>query len=392
MTWQQSIGGWQWQQSGVSSSSGNSTQPKSWKPGDQAPGASERARSRHCGVKKSYAAALSTTKVQSWSGWTQPKPNSSSQVSQQLQQVAAQLQSVCGNDPAQASQSLDVPIVESSGSGEVIRQIKQVEKSSQQSGRGRSGAGICEENVRTTTHRVEDTAESTTTFEQKIGKREACSAESSKESGGSESCVHSGPDCQRAGGLRSSENSSRTLHTRTRSSRSSYRSHRRTPTRPLLVHHRQYHFCTTQSWSACRAPGAGTTSSPHTHQWSARVMHSCGSGDGCRRARRPDDGLRWLGRGIPADAIESIARRRNRQVGKKTIGLQTLANRERNLNSHKPWRSPARSTHNAVRVTHTERLVLATVNVKSLKAKELSPSHKYGVDTNSTTSTRLTET
>ena len=37
-----------------------------------------------------------------------------------------------------------------------------------------------------------------------------------------------------------------------------------------------------------------------------------------------------------------------------------------------------------VRVTHTERLVLATVNVKSLKPQELSRSHKYGVDTNST--------
>ena len=40
-------------------------------------------------------------------------------------------------------------------------------------------------------------------------------------------------------------------------------------------------------------------------------------------------------------------------------------------------------TH-AVRVAHTERLILATVNVKSLKPKELSRSHKYGVDTNST--------
>ena len=85
-------------------------------------------KSRHCGVKKSYTAALSTTRVQSWSGRTQPKPNSSSQVSQQLQQVAAQLQSACGNDPAQPSKSLDVPIVESSGSGEVIRQVKKVEK------------------------------------------------------------------------------------------------------------------------------------------------------------------------------------------------------------------------------------------------------------------------
>ena len=49
-------------------------------------------------------------------------------VRNQLQQVAAQLQSVRGNDPTQPSQSLDEPIVESSGSGEVTRQIKQVEK------------------------------------------------------------------------------------------------------------------------------------------------------------------------------------------------------------------------------------------------------------------------
>ena len=110
-------------------------------------------------------------------------------------------------------------------------------ESSQQPGRGYSSAGICEENGRTTTHRVEDTAKSTTTVEQKIGKCEGCSAESSKETGGSESCVHSGPDCQRTGGPRSSENSSRTLHARTRSSQSSYRSRRRTPTRPLLGHH-----------------------------------------------------------------------------------------------------------------------------------------------------------
>ena len=34
--------------------------------------------------------------------------------------------------------------------------------------------------------------------------------------------------------------------------------------------------------------------------------------------------------------------------------------------------------HNPVRVTHTERLVLATVSVKSLKPKELSRSQKYG--------------
>ena len=40
--------------------------------------------------------------------------------------------------------------------------------------------------------------------------------------------------------------------------------------------------------------------------------------------------------------------------------------------------------HNAVRATHTERPILATVNVKSLKPEELSRSHKYGVDTDST--------
>ena len=37
-----------------------------------------------------------------------------------------------------------------------------------------------------------------------------------------------------------------------------------------------------------------------------------------------------------------------------------------------------------MRVAHTERLILATVNVKSLKPKEFSRSHKYRVDTNST--------
>ena len=145
MTWQQGIGGWQWQQSGASSSSGgtphvqqySAKELEEWRSGTwsewmctncQTVGWSGQKKCRHCGVKKSFAAALSTTRVQSWSGRTQPKPNSSSQVSQQLQQVAAQLQSACGNDSAQPSKSLDVPIVDSSGSGEVIRQVKQVEK------------------------------------------------------------------------------------------------------------------------------------------------------------------------------------------------------------------------------------------------------------------------
>ena len=179
---------------------------------------------RHCGVKESYAAAL-------WSGWAQPKPNSSSQVSQQLQQVAAQLQSACGNDPAHPSQSLDVSIVESSGSWEDKRQIKQVEKALNSLDVDTPALECARKMLEQQTHRVEDTAESSTTVEQKIGKRERCSAESSKESGRSEGCVHSGPDCQRIGGPRSSENSSRTLHARRSSSQSSYRSRRRTPTR-----------------------------------------------------------------------------------------------------------------------------------------------------------------
>ena len=106
--------------------------------------------------------------------------------------------------------------------------------SSRQPGRGYSNAGICEENVRTTTHRVEDTAESTTTVEQKIGKCEGALQRAQRRAEGSESCVHSGAHCQRTGGPRSNENSSRTLHARTRSSQS----RRRTPTRPLLGHHR----------------------------------------------------------------------------------------------------------------------------------------------------------
>ena len=59
--------------------------------------------------------------------------------------------------------------------------------------------------------------------------------------------------------------------------KSSYGSHRRTPS------------CTTQSWSACRTLGAGSTSGLHTHQRIARTVHSCWSGDGCGRTRRPND-------------------------------------------------------------------------------------------------------
>ena len=120
MTWQQGIGGWQWQQSGASSSSVvhrkcNSTLPRSWKPGDQAPGASGRARTARqwvvwtkevqaLRVKKSYAAALSTT----------------TETKQLVTGLYLYVETI--------QHKLDVPVVESSGSREVIRQIKQVEK------------------------------------------------------------------------------------------------------------------------------------------------------------------------------------------------------------------------------------------------------------------------
>ena len=184
MTWQQGVGGWQRQQSGASSSSGGAPQVQQYAAkeldasGDQVLGASGRARI----ARQWDAAALSTTRVQSWSGWTQPKPNSSSQVSQQLQQVAAQLQSVCGNDPAQPKSGRACCRVLWVRRGHTANQASG--ESSQQPRRGCPGAGICEENAGTATRRVEDTAESTTTVEQEIGKCEGCSAESSKESGG----------------------------------------------------------------------------------------------------------------------------------------------------------------------------------------------------------------
>ena len=238
-----------------------------------------------------------------------------------------------------------MPIVESSGSGEVIRQIKQVEK------------------ALSSLDMDALAAESTTTVEQKIGKREGCSAESSKEARVAVTLAQT-----------VKEQEDQEAHKAATEA---------TGARPLD----RCSDIVDNTISALHKAGA-----PAEHLEQARQaahtlingLHSCGSGGGCRRARRPDDGLRWLGRGIPADADESIARRRNRQVGTSTIDLQTLTNRERNPNSHKHWRSPARTTHNAMRVAHTERLILATVNVKSLKPKELSRSHKYGVDTNST--------
>ena len=275
-------------------------------------------------VKKSYAAALSTTKVQSWSGWTQPKPNSSSQVSQQLQQVAAQLQSVCGNDPAQPSQSLDVPVVEFSGSGEVIRQIKQVEKAL-------SSLDVDAPALESARKMLEQQLTELKTqqkAQQPLSKR----LESAR------SALHR---AQSRADPRSSENSSRTLHARTRSSQSSYRSRRRTPSRPLLGYHRQHHFRITQSWSANTTSGAGTISSLHSHQWSARVMRGCGSGDGCRRARRPDK----------ASQDEEIARYKISQTGKEIPTVTQALEISCSHHTQRRASSPHRKTHSRYRST-----------------------------------------
>ena len=321
---------------------------------------------RHCGVKKSSAAALSTTKVQSWSGWTQPKPNSSSQVSQQLQQVAAQLQSVCGNDPAQASQSLDGAYCRVFWSGELIRQIKQVEKA------------LCSldmdapalESARKMLEQQLTELKTQQKAQQPLSKR----MESAR--GALQRAQRRAEEASVAFTLAQTvkEQADQAARIQVELCTLEQEAHKAateaTGARPLdrcsdIIDNT---ISALQSWSACRAPGEGTTSSLHTHQWSARVMHSCGSGDGCRRVLSK------------ASQDEEIARSGRRRLTYK----RSQTGKEISAVTHEPWRSPARSTHNAVRVNHTERFVLATVNVKSLKPKELSRSHKYGVDTNST--------
>ena len=79
----------------------------------QTVGWSEQKKWRHCGVKRSYASALPTTTVHSWDGHN--RKQAARHRSQQPQQVAAQLQSLCGSDQAQTGQSLDVPSAGASG-------------------------------------------------------------------------------------------------------------------------------------------------------------------------------------------------------------------------------------------------------------------------------------
>ena len=108
------------------------------------------------------------------------------------------------------------------------------------------------------------------------------------------------------------------------------------------------------------------------------------SWDSDRRSGRPAHGIRWVTRGVQANALESIAGRRVCQTSKEADDLQAPANSERTPNKHASWRFRSGGARNAVRVARPERLVLATVNVKSLIPEDLSRSHKYGVNTNNT--------
>ena len=252
----------------------------------------------------------------------------------------------------------------------------------QETDQTRASAGSLEEIVGSTAHRADGTAKSTTTSEQDTGERERRFTTSAKKSGRSKSRVHTGTIRQRASGPRSSENSVRTLRTRTRSPQSSHRSHGRTPTRPLFRHHRQHHHRIAQSWKACRATGASPTSRIHTHQRFARIVLSCWNS--VRRSGRPNHELRRFRRRIQTDALESIARRRVCHIGKEALDLQASAIRKRKSRRYDLKRLIARRAREAVRVARKERLVLATVNVKSLEPKDLSRSHKYGVDAQST--------
>ena len=165
MTWQQGIGGWQWQQSGASSSSGVAPQVQ------------------QCSAKELEAWSSGTSTE--WTcpncqtvEWGEKEPRSSS-----FYDKSSILERMDTTETKQLVTSLSAATTSGgttticmwkrSSTTKPIRAYCRVlwvrrghtanqasVESSQQSGRGYSSAGICEENVRTTTHRVEDTTES----------------------------------------------------------------------------------------------------------------------------------------------------------------------------------------------------------------------------------------
>ena len=152
--------------------------------------------------------------------------------------------------------------------------------------------------------------------------------------------------------------------------------------RPLLRHHRRYHLRMAPSRGTNRATRSSQTSRVHTHQMLAWSVFS--SWDSDRRCVRPAHGIRWVRRGVQANAFESIAGRRVGQISKEAHDLQAPANSERTPHKHSSWRFRSGGARIAVRAARPERLVLATVNAKSLIPEDLSRSHKYGVNTNNT--------
>ena len=82
---------------------------------------------RHCGVKKSYAAALSTKEYTPGAAEHKPSKAVHHRSPSKKHQVAAQLQSVCGKDQARTDQHFDAPSAGSSCHAEVTKQIKHVE-------------------------------------------------------------------------------------------------------------------------------------------------------------------------------------------------------------------------------------------------------------------------
>ena len=383
MTWQQGSGGWQWQQSGSSFSNGGAPQVQqytakeveAWGSGTwsewtctncRTVGWSVQKKCRNCGVKKSCASSLldghhrnQTARHRSLGNYNKWRHNYNlyvEKIKHKQEAWTCLLSNLLGRERSygkssrwRAFSSLDMEAPELEAATKLLEQ-QLTELKTQQKG--------------------------TTTVEQKIGKREGSSAESSKESRGSESRVHSGPDCQRAGGPGSSENTIGTQEAHKAATDA-------TGARPLD----RCSDIIDNTSTALHKAGA-----PAEHLEQARqaaftlitgLQGLCTAAGVVTVADEPEDLMmdfdgsdeefrQMLSR---ASQDEEIARSVRRRLTDKRS-----QSRERTLNSHKTWRPSAHSTHNAVRVTHTERLVLSTVNVKSLKPKDLSRSHKYGVD------------
>ena len=196
-------------------------------------------------------------------------------------------------------------------------------ESSQQSAHWCACARGVEEIVGTTAHRAEDAAESSTTSEEGAGECERRRATSAEERRGSKRCVHVGTIRQGASGPRSSKTTVRAVHTRARSPQCSHRSLRHTPSAAAQT-----------SWTVPSPHGTkpryqqSQTSRVHTHQLLAWSVFS--SWDSDRRSGRPAQGIRWVRRGVQANALDGIAGRRVGQISKEAHDLQSARKQRKN--------------------------------------------------------------